>query len=269
MNGSRTEGREVTAVWILWRRFLIKFVIALALADPTGPALAGEAVIAVASNFSDAMDRLQPEFERQHRHELMVSFGSTGKLYAQIVNGAPFDVFLSADQARPKRLVDMKLAVKGSRFTYAVGQLALWSADQGRNLEDGKEALRGEFRKLAIANPALAPYGQAADTALNRLGLAEKLSGKFVLGENAGQAFAFVASGNAELGLIALSQIMSPRNQLGRSHWKVPQELYNPIRQDAALLSKSVNNQAALAFLEFLRSEKAKMIIRASGYRTD
>ena len=232
-----------------------------------GPAAGEEAVVAVAANFSEVAERLAKDFERESGHKLTFVAGSTGKLHAQITNGAPFDAFLSADQASPERLEKEGLAVAGSRFTYATGRLTLWSPEPGRVGGDGAATLRrGEFRRLAIANPELAPYGAAAKETLEKLGLWERLKDKIVMGETIGQAHAMVASGNAELGFVALSSVLSPRNETKGSRWDVPQKLYAPIRQDAVLLKRGAGNPAARGFLDFLRSAKAKAVIETYGY---
>jgi molybdate transport system substrate-binding protein len=240
---------------------------ALLVLSLAGPAAGEEAVVAVAANFSEVVERLEADFERDSGHRLTFVAGSTGKLYAQIAHGAPFDVFLSADQERPERLEKERLAVAGSRFTYAVGRLTLWSAEPGRVGGDGAATLRrGEFRRLAIANPALAPYGAAAKETLEKLGLWERFADRIVMGETIGQAHALVASGNAELGFVALSSVLSPRQETKGSRWDVPPRLHAPIRQDAVLLTRGAGNPAARGFLELLRSEKAKAVIESYGY---
>jgi molybdate transport system substrate-binding protein len=234
------------------------------------PAAGGEATVAVAANFAEVVERLEERYERATGHALTVAIGSTGKLYAQIANGAPFDVFLAADQARPERLEEEGLAVPASRFTYATGRLTLWSREPGRVGSDGAATLEeGDFRLLAIANPELAPYGAAARQALERLGLWQGLSGKLVMGETIGQAYAMVASGNAELGFVALSYVVSPRNDAPGSRWDVPADLYAPIRQDAVLLRRAAGNAAARGFLDFLRSREAKDLVEAYGYAAE
>ena len=244
--------------------FLPPLLLLLGLA---GPAAAEEVVVAVAANFTEVVERLELDFESDTGHTVTVVAGSTGKLYAQIANGAPFDVFLSADQERPERLEKEGLAVAGSRFTYATGRLVLWSPELGRVGSDGAATLRqGKFRRLAIANPELAPYGVAAKQTLEKLGLWERFKDKIVMGETIGQAHALVASGSAELGFVALSSLLSPRVEIKGSIWDVPQNLYAPIRQDAVLLSRSAGNAAARAFLAFLRSEKARPVIKRYGY---
>lgn len=232
-----------------------------------GPAAAEEAVVAVAANFTEVAEQLEKEFERQSGHTLTFVAGSTGKLYAQIANGAPFDVFLSADQERPERLEKERLAVAGSRFTYATGRLALWSSEPGRV---GAATLRrGEFRRLAIANPELAPYGAAAKETLEKLGLWERFKERIVMGETIGQAHTLVASGNAELGFVALSSLLSPQSEAKGSRWDVPAGLHAPIHQDAVLLTRAAGNAAARGFLDFLRSAKVKAVIRSYGYSID
>lgn len=231
---------------------------------------AEEALVAVAANFSEVMARLEVEFEHGSRHSLRVATGSTGKLYAQIRNGAPFDILLAADRRRPLLLEEEGRTAAGSRFTYAIGRLALWSRDPGRVGKDGAETLEeGDFRKLAIANPDLAPYGAAAREALTGLGVLDALSHRLVLGENVGQAHALVATGNAELGLVALSSVLSPRNKQPGSRWNVPQGLHAPIRQEAVLLLRAVDNPAARTFLDYLRSAEARAIIESFGYAVE
>jgi molybdate transport system substrate-binding protein len=245
-------------------RFALALLLGLFLA---GPAAGEEAVVAVAANFSEVAERLERDFERDGGHTLTLVAGSTGKLYAQIANGAPFDAFLAADQARPERLERERLAVAGSRFTYATGRLTLWSAEPGRVGGDGAATLRrGKFRRLAIANPALAPYGAAAKQTLAKLGLWERFADRIVMGETIGQAHVLVASGSAELGFVALSSVLSRRNQTRGSRWDVPSGLHTPIRQDAVLLARAAHNPAARGFLGFLRSAKAKVLIESYGY---
>ncbi len=231
------------------------------------PARAAEALVAVASNFAEAAERLQAGFEAESGHKLIVTTGATGKLYAQIVAGAPFDVMLSADQARAVRLGDEGFAVADARFTYAIGRLTLWSPDPARTPADGRALLAaGDFRNIAIANPDLAPYGAAAREALQAMGLWETLRDRIVMGENIGQTFAMVATRNADLGLVALSYVLSPRNAETGSRWDVPQDLYAPIRQDAALMTRAADNPAARGFLAYLRSDAARAMIEAAGY---
>lgn len=231
------------------------------------PAAAQDAVVAVAANFRETLGEVQNSFERETGYTLTVTTGSTGKLYAQIVHGAPYDMLLAADEKRPLLLEQNGLAAAGSRFTYAVGKLALWSPDPGRIGADGVTVLRrNDFRKLAIANPDLAPYGAAAMEVLDAIGAPSAIRTKIVMGENVGQTFALIASGNAELGFVALSYVMSQHNNAHGSRWDVPEALYSPIRQDAVLLNHGAGNPAASAFLDYLQGGEARAIIAKSGY---
>ena len=240
---------------------------ALALAVSPLAARADSALAAVAANFAEAADRLANEFHEATGHTLNLTTGSTGKLYAQIGEGAPFDLLLSADSATPARLLDEGKAVEGSGFTYAIGRLTLWSPDPDRIGADGPAALQDEgLRFVAIANPDLAPYGAAARETLQALGLWEVLQPKIVMGQNVGQTNSLVASGAAELGFVALSAVLSPRVQDKGSRWDVPQDLFQPIRQDAVLLNAGADNVAAQSFLEFLRGPDAAAVIDAFGY---
>jgi molybdate transport system substrate-binding protein len=224
---------------------------------------ADEIRVAVASNFRDAMTALARQFEAESEHQITLIFGSTGKQFAQISNGAPFDAFLSADSKRPELLESTGLAVPGSRFTYAVGKLVLWSPQAGYVDPGGKILERGDFRHLAIANPDLAPYGTAAREALQALGLWNQLGPRLVRGENVGQAFQFVSSGNAQLGLVAWSQLKRNGSVIEGSYWLVPARYYRPIEQQAVLLRDTV---AARMFMSFIRSEESAKIIRTHGY---
>ena len=242
----------------------ISVILALMLASTGTPG--GEAQVAVAANFANPVKRLADEFKRANGHTLAISAGSTGKLYAQIRNGAPFDAFLSADDATPLRMEKEKLAKPGSRFTYAVGRLALWSPTSGR-VDDKAEVLRkAAFTRLAIASPKLAPYGAAAQETMQKLGVWAALQGKLVYGENIAQTFQFVSSGNADLGFVALSQIQEAGKALAGSHWVVPPSMHTALRQDAALLSRGEANAAASEFLDYLRSAPARELIRGYGY---
>ncbi|MEM7429429.1 MAG: molybdate ABC transporter substrate-binding protein [Pseudomonadota bacterium] len=244
---------------------IFSWVLAVGVAGWTSPAVAAEALVAAASNFSQALENLQREFETNSGHKLKISLGSTGKLYAQIVNGAPFDVFLSADQERAEKLEQAGKAAPGSRFTYAVGRLVLWHPGG----KSGRAVLEaGGLRNLAIAHPDLAPYGTASVETLERLGMKERLTDKLVIGENIGQTFAFVASGNAEAGFVAASQL-AQREEPEEAIWAVPPEMHSPILQDAVLLARGQSNPAAAAFFRFLQSPEARTIIRASGYALD
>ena len=231
-------------------------------------AAAGEAAVAVAANFLEPLQKIAAAFKEASGHELRLSSGSTGKFYAQIREQAPFDLFLAADRKHPQLVEDEGLAA-APPFTYAVGRLALWSADPQMLAGDPREVLRrSAFRKLAIASPKLAPYGEAAQQALEALGLWTALQPKLVQGESVSQTFQFVATHNAELGFVALSQLSAPDKPVAGSRWLVPSELHEPIRQDAVLLKRGAANEAARAVLEFLRSAKARAIIEAYGYGT-
>jgi len=229
-------------------------------------ARAADVQVAVAANFAAPVARIAEVFERQTAHHAVVVIGSTGQLYAQIKNGAPFEILLAADAATPKRLEDEALAVAGQRFTYATGKLVLYSTRPGYVDGQGEVLRNGNFAHLALANPATAPYGTAGQQALRALGLLEAVRPRIVQGESIGQTFEFVVSGNAELGFVALSQAAPPSRPQTGSMWLVPQELYAPILQDAVLLKPGEGHEAALAFLRFLRSDPARAIIRAYGY---
>jgi molybdate transport system substrate-binding protein len=217
-------------------------------------------LVAVAANFLDTLRDVEAAFEAATGHQVTTVAGSTGKLYAQIVNGAPYDVFLAADPERPARLEAEGLCVSGSRVTYALGAIALWSPEADLVDEQGAILRDGDFRHLAIANPQLAPYGQAARQVLEKLGLWETLQGRIVRGENIAQTFQFVVSGNARLGFVALSQLDAAR---GGSRWLIPGDFYTPIRQDAVILKDSA---VARAFLAFLAGDAASELIRNRGY---
>ncbi len=247
-----------------WKQWVTGLALALWAATP---AVAGEVTVAVASNFLNPLKQLVTEFERDSGHAVRTVSGSTGKLYVQILHGAPFDVFLAAGSVRPRLLEKDGQAVGGTRFTYARGKIVLWSADPQRIGADGKNILRRRnFKHLALANPKTAPYGKAAVTALQRLNLWEALSPVIVQGENIGQTFQFVATGNAEVGLVALSQVMDPRLNIKGSQWLVPEDLYDAIDQDAVLLTRGKSNPAARAFLKFLQSDRAINILQSYGY---
>ena len=227
---------------------------------------ADEVQIAVAANFTAPMKAIAAEFEKDTGHKVTASFGATGGLYTQISNGAPFDVFLSADDSTPIKLEKEGGIVPGSRFTYAIGTLVLWSAREGY-LDDKGEALKkGNFEHLSIANPKTAPYGTAAIQTLTRLGLLEGLQAKFVQGENITQAYQFISTGNAELGFVALSQVYKDGKITSGSAWIVPGEFYESIRQDAVILKKGSSNPAAKALVDYLKGAKAAAVIKSYGY---
>lgn len=231
-------------------------------------AQADEVRVAVAANFAAPLKTLALEFEKDSGHTLLLSAGATGKLYAQIKSGAPFDVFLSADEQTPARLEKEGDAVTGSRFTYAVGRLVLWSAQPNYVDAQGAVLKSGNFKHLALAAPQLAPYGAAAVQTLTQLDLLAALTPRFVRGESIGQTYSFVASGNAELGFVALSQVFENGRISQGSGWIVPANLYDALRQDAVLLTRARDKPAARAMLAFLKTEKARALVRAFGYET-
>ena len=226
--------------------------------------IAAEALVAVASNFTAPAKDLAAMFEKATGHKITLSFGSSGKMLAQIVNGAPYDVFMSADQAKPEKLEHDGLAVKGTRFTYALGTLALWTADSGSSAE---AILRNDqYQHIAIANPRLAPYGVAAEQVLEHLDLTGSSQPRRVMGENITQTWQFIASGNAEIGFVALSQVMKDGSITSGNAWIIPPEYYQPVKQDAVLLKRAVQNDAATAWLAYLQSENAAVILQRYGY---
>jgi molybdate transport system substrate-binding protein len=227
---------------------------------------AGSTVVAVAANFTKPMTEIAAEFEKATGHSAKLAFGSSGKFVAQLENGAPFDVFLSADDKNPLKLEQSGLAVAGSRFTYALGKLVLWSKTIDYVDNEGRVLEKGGFKHLALADPKLAPYGAAALEALKNLELLDKLQPLFVQGENIAQTHEFISTGNAELGFVALSQVYENGKISSGSAWIVPENLYSPILQDAVLLKTGAENPAALALLEYLKSAPAKAIIKKYGY---
>lgn len=229
-------------------------------------AQAAEVQVAVAANFTAPSQQIAAEFERQTGHHAALSFGATGKFYAQINNGAPFDILLAADDTTPEKLVKEGQGIAASRFTYAVGTLVLWSAKAGL-VDDKASILRsGNFNKLSVANPKTAPYGLAAVETLNKMKLLDALQAKFVQGENIAQTLQFVSTGNADLGFVALSQVFKDGKLNSGSAWIVPADMHEPILQDAVLLNKGKDNPAASAFLEFLKSPYAHAVIKSYGY---
>lgn len=242
-------------------------LLSLALFSPLAvtPALAEQVLVAVAANFVPPFREVAMEFEKGTGHNVQVAAGSSGNFYAQIKNGAPFDVFFSADNERPKLLEDEGLGVKGSRFTYAIGRLVLWSPDP--DLVKGEDTLRsGKFKHLAIADPKTAPYGVAAKQAMQKLEVWETVQPRLVLGESLGQTIGFIESGNAELGFLALSQVMDPKIKGKGGRWDVPVNLHEPIQQDVVWLAKGKDNPAAKALMEFMGGPQAKAIIERYGY---
>lgn len=238
-------------------------LLALMLTALAGPAFAGEVKVAVAANFAEPARAIAARFKARTGHDAVLSFGASGQFYAQIAHGAPYEVFLSADNERPRKAEAEGLAVPGSRFTYAVGRLALYS--KAPRLVDGRGAVlkSGRFHKLAIADPKTAPYGLAAVETMRNLGVEGALRPKLVQGASITQAYQFVDTGAAELGFVALSQIAGVR---GGSRWLVPASLHAPIDQQAVLLKPGAADPAATAFLSFLKGPEARAIIRRQGY---
>ncbi|MFT4721207.1 MAG: molybdate transport system substrate-binding protein [Candidatus Azotimanducaceae bacterium] len=272
--GTPVEYRD-SIILMIMRKMLL---IAVCCSAVQG-ALAESINVAVAANFVSTFKLLAADFEVSSGHTLKISSGSSGRFYAQIKNGAPFYVFFSADQSTPQRLEAEGLVVAGSRLTYAVGALALWSANPRLVVDgvlDGAQVLHGgDFNKLALANPRLAPYGVAALEVLTALGLREANRNKWVQGENIAQTYQFVSTGNADVGFVALSQVsqISKLSQTREAEavrgaaWLVPAELYQPIMQDAVLLRRGETSQAAHALLRYVRGAEARVIIEANGYR--
>lgn len=238
----------------------------LAVMTCVGTAHAGEVQVAVAANFAGPMEKLAEQFQKDTGHKAILASGATGKFYAQIRNGAPFEVLLSADDETPARLEAEGQVVAKSRFTYAVGRLVLWSARASYVDANGAVLKTGDFKHLAIANPKTAPYGAAATAVIDKLGLSARLQPRLVQGENIAQAFQFASTGNAELGFVAQAQVWRDGKFTAGSGWIVPAAMHAPIRQDAALLTKGAKNPAAQALLDYLRTDKAKALIRAYGY---
>jgi len=222
--------------------------------------------VAVAANFTAPMQQIAADFEKDTGHKAVLSFSATGKFYAQITNGAPFEVFLAADDETPAKLEKELLIAPHSRFTYAIGKLVLWSAQDGYVDAKGEILKTGDFKHLSLANPKTAPYGAAAIEVLKKLGTFERVEPRLVQGENIAQAHQFVATGNAQLGFVALSQVYKDGKLASGSAWIVPTTLYAPIRQDAAILAKGLHNPAAKALAEYLKSDKARAVIKSYGY---
>jgi molybdate transport system substrate-binding protein len=229
-------------------------------------ARADEAAVAVAANFAGPLAKIGEGFTAATGHTLKVTSGSTGKFYSQIVAGAPFDVLIAADDETPKKLISDNLAVAGSHFTYAIGRLVLWSAQPGLVDDQGAVLASGKFTHLAIANPKLAPYGRAGAEVLKARGLTDAVAPKLVTAESIAQAYQFVATGNAELGFVAMSQVAVPGKPVTGSYWRVPPSLYDEIRQDAVLLKFGEKNAAAAALMRYLKGAAAKTVIQSYGY---
>jgi len=243
-------------------RCLLPFLFALLFGSQVAAAV--EVQVAVAANFTGPMQKLARQFEQKTGHRALLSFGSVGKFYAQITNGAPFEVLISADEETPARLEKEGLALSGTRFTYAFGHLVLWSTTPG--LADSQVLERGTFRHLAVSHPKLTVYGAAAQEVMNKMDVLERLRPRLLQAETITQTYQFVVTGNAELGFVALSQVWQDGAIREGSAWIIPDNLSPPIRQDAVMLAKGRDNPAAAALLDFLRSREAVEIIRSFGY---
>jgi len=244
----------------------IIFSLLAAVLSLPGQSWAAEVSVAVAANFTAPMQKLAQAFEAETGHKAVLAFGSTGTLYAQIRNGAPFQILLAADDETPLKIEKEGLGVAGSRFTYAVGKLVLWSKQPGLVDEKGEVLRTGAFQRIALANPKLAPYGAAAVETMTKLGVLQALQPRFVQGENIAQTYQFVFTENAQLGFVALSQVYADGKIAQGSAWVVPDNLHAPIQQDAILLKKGGDSPAATALMQFLRGERAKALIRSYGY---
>ena len=244
-----------------WRVFALTALMLI-----VSPVWSATTLVAVAANFTKPMTEIAEAFEKSTGHQAKLSFGSSGKFVAQIENGAPFEVFMAADQENAVKLHTAGLAVADTRFTYALGKLVLWSATPGYVDEQGEVLGTGSFKHLALADPKLAPYGATAVEVLKNMGLQEKLQPLLVQGENISQTHQFVSTGNAELGFVALSQVIENGKIASGSGWIVPERHYTPIRQDAILLTIGEDNPAALALLQFLKGPEASAIILKYGY---
>ena len=252
----------------MFSKKLIRSLIANALLTVASVSYADTTLVAVAANFTKPMNEIAAAFEKSTGHTAKLSFGSSGKFVAQIENGAPFEVFLSAGDKEIVTLQKNAFAVAKTDFTYAIGKLVLWSASPNVVDEQGQVLNKGGFKHIALADPKLAPYGEAAVEVLKSKKLLEKLTSFFVLGENISQTYQFVSTGNAELGFVALSQVIDADKGkiVTGSSWLIPENLYAPLKQDAVLLSKGESNPAAVALLKFLKSEPALAIIKKYGY---
>lgn len=248
-------------------RAILKLSVLAFAASAAANASADEVQVAVAANFTAPIQAIATDFEKDTGHKLVAAFGATGQIYTQIKNGAPFEVFLSADDTTPAKLEQEGDTVKGSRFTYAVGTLALWSAKDGYVDSKGQVLKANQYQHLSIANPKTAPYGLAATQVLSKLGLTDATKAKIVEGQSITQAYQFVSTGNAELGFVALSQIYKDGKLTSGSAWIVPDDLHDPIKQDAVILNKGKDSAAAKALVEYLKGPKAATIIKSFGYQ--
>ena len=247
-------------------RYCNKLVLITAIWVLSAGCFAAEVQVAVSANFAEPIKAIAVVLEKTTGHKLSVTLGATGKLYAQIKNGAPFDMLLTADSKTPELLEKEGLAQPGSRFTYATGKLVLWSADAKLVDAKGDVLKHGKFRKIAYATPKLAPYGAAAEQVIDKLNLTNTLTPQLVQGESIGQTFNFVQTGNAELGFVALSQVLEGGKLKNGSMWVIPQALYVPVQQDAVVLQRAASNPAALALVKLLKSPNIKDLIRSYGY---
>jgi len=245
---------------------IFRSILLLALLLMTSISSAATTLVAVAANFTKPMTEIAAAFEKSTGHKASLSFGSSGKFVSQFENGGPFEVFLSADDKGPIKLEQSGLAVPNTRFTYALGKLVLWSATPGLVDDQGQVLSKGGFKHIALADPKLAPYGEAAVEVMKNRGLFDKLQPVFVQGENIAQTHQFVSTGNAELGFVAFSQVIDNGKIAGGSGWIIPSDLYKPIRQDAILMKTGAENPAAPALMQFLKSPEALAIIRKYGY---
>jgi molybdate transport system substrate-binding protein len=246
---------------------ILRLSLAVALVTAAIAARADEVQVAVAANFTAPMQEIATAFEAASGHKVLASFGSTGKFYSQIKNGAPFQVLLAADRETPAKLMQEGAAVAGSDFTYAIGKLVLWSAQADFVDQQGKVLKTGKFEHLSIANPKLAPYGAAGVEVMKGLGVFAAIEPKLVQADNIGQAFQFISTGNAQLGFVALSQVFKDGKITTGSAWIVPEKLYKPIRQDAVVLTPGKDRPAVTALMQFLKGDQARAIIKAYGYQ--
>ncbi|MDZ3826357.1 molybdate ABC transporter substrate-binding protein [Pseudomonas monsensis] len=248
-------------------RFAPSCLVSLLAVFAIGTVQADEVQVAVAANFTAPIQAIAADFEKDTGHKLVAAYGATGQFYTQIKNGAPFEVFLSADDTTAEKLEKEGDSVRGSRFTYAIGTLALWSAKEGYVDAKGDVLKKNEYQHLSIANPKAAPYGLAATQVLEKLKLTEATKAKIVEGQNISQAYQFVSTGNAELGFVALSQIYKDGKVSSGSAWIVPASLHDPIKQDAVILNKGKDSAAAKALVEYLKGPKAAAVIKSYGYQ--
>jgi molybdate transport system substrate-binding protein len=245
---------------------MVRHTLMFVLLGAAGIVQADEVQVAVAANFAAPMKEIAAKFEQETGHKVMSTVGSTGKFYAQIKNGAPFEILLAADDETPAKLEKEGAAVPNTRFTYAIGKLVLWSAQSGVVDDKGEVLKKANFEHLSIANPKLAPYGAAAVETMQKLHVYGALEPKFVVGESIAQAQQFIASGSAQLGFVAMSQVFEGGKLKSGSAWIVPGNLYTPIRQDAVALEKGKGKPAVDALLKYMKSDKAKAVIRSYGY---